>query len=57
MPPPVSSALMSLFNKNRVSLGPTHKMSFDFNHLFKGLIPKYIHLLSSRVAAVVEVTC
>ena len=29
-------------------------MSFDFNHLFKDLIAKYIHLLSGGV---VEVTC
>ena len=29
-------------------------MSFDFNHLFKDLITKYIHLLSGGV---VEVTC
>lgn len=46
---------MSLFNKNRISLRLTHMMSFDFNHLFKGLIPKYIHLLSGGVA--VEVMC
>ena len=43
---------MSLFNKNRVSLELTRMMSFGFNHLFKGLIAKYIHLLSGGVAAV-----
>lgn len=32
-------------------------MSFDFNHLFKDLIPKYIHLLRGGVVAVVAVTC